>query len=166
MRRNHDRWLDRCLSFSIGACALALLLATPLASASGPEVDKPPAKSATVGEDDIFGEWWTEKKDGRIRFSKYRNGTYTGVLTWSKKPRPDTENDNPKLRSRSVVGIILMWGLRYDADGEFEDGDVYNPEDGNTYRFEAKVLDASTLKIRGYMGLSILGQSQIWKRYR
>jgi uncharacterized protein (DUF2147 family) len=152
-------------NYGLRACALALLLVTPPAFASGTGGDKPAAKSANAGEAGIVGEWWTEKKEGRIRFSKYRDGTYTGVLTWSKHPRPDTENDNPKLRKRSIIGIILMWKLHYE-DGEYEDGYVYNPEDGNVYRIDAKVIDRDKLKIHGYLGLSIFGQSQIWTRYR
>lgn len=160
MPRNHGR-----LPRSISACALSLLLGSPLAFASGTGAKKPAANLASAGAAGIVGEWWTEKMDGRIRFSRHRDGTYMGVLTWSKRPRPDTENDNPKLRQRSIVGVVLMWKLRYD-DGEYEDGYVYNPEDGNTYRIDAKVLSRDTLKVRGYLGLSIFGQSQIWTRYR
>jgi uncharacterized protein (DUF2147 family) len=160
MRRNHDRVVLR-----ISACALSLLLATPPASASGAPAKKPAANVASAAEAGILGEWWTEKKDGRIRFLRHRDGTYMGVLTWSERPRLDTENDKPNLRNRSIVGIVLMWKLRYD-DGEYEDGYVYNPEDGNTYRIDAKVIGRDTLKVRGYLGLSIFGQSQIWTRYR
>jgi uncharacterized protein (DUF2147 family) len=141
--------------------SLALGALTALVSAA-PAVH---ALDVAKNESAIVGEWWTEGRDARVRFSKYRNGTYTGVITWAKVPRKDTENDNPKLRDRSRVGIVLMWKLRFDED-EYVGGYVYNPEDGNTYRVEAKALDEDTLKIRGYMGLSIFGQSQHWKRYR
>ena len=43
-------------------------------------------------------------------------------------------------------------------------GRVYNPRDGKTNRIEMKVLDRETLKIRGYIGIPLLGQSQICKR--
>lgn len=113
----------------------------------------------------IVGEWWTENRDGRIRFFKAVTGTYTGKLAWSKSPRKDVENDDPALRSRSVIGIVLIWKLRYE-DGEYVDGYVYNPEDGNTFRIDAKALSHDKLEIRGYMGISLLGQSQVWTRYR
>lgn len=147
------------------ACALALLLATPLASASGTGGKKSKATSASARAGAIVGEWWTETKEGRIRFVRHRDGTYMGILAWSKNPRPDTENDNPKLRKRSVVGIVLMWKLRYE-DGEYDDGYVYNPEDGNVYRIDAKVLSPNKLEVRGYLGLSIFGETQVWTRYR
>lgn len=151
-------WLALAASALLGLCLVPHALAT--------EGGAKKAKPAAIGEAGIIGEWWTEQKDGRIRFYKYRDGTYRGVLAWSKRPRPDTENDNPKLRSRSVVGILLMWKLHYDEEGEFEDGYVYNPEDGNVYRFDAKVLGPDKLEIHGYLGISLFGQTQVWTRYR
>jgi uncharacterized protein (DUF2147 family) len=59
---------------------------------------------------------------------------------------------------------VLMWHLRYD-DGEYVDGYVYNPEDGGTYRLKAEVLGPESLKIRGFLGMSLFGQSKVWSRY-
>ena len=122
-------------------------------------------RSAIRGPDGIVGEWWTHERDGRIRFYRYRDGTYRGVVAWSKHPKLDTENDDPKLRTRPIVGIVMMWKLRYE-DGEYEDGYVYNPEDGNVYRFDAKVLSRDKLEIHGYLGIALLGESHVWTRYR
>jgi uncharacterized protein (DUF2147 family) len=135
--------------------------ATPVSASGGGAKLKP----AAIGERGIIGEWWSQSKEGRIRFYKHRDGTFRGILAWSKKPRADTENDNPKLRTRSIIGIVLMWQLRYE-DGEYEDGYVYNPEDGNVYRIDAKVLGPDKLQIRGYLGISLFGQTEVWTRYR
>jgi uncharacterized protein (DUF2147 family) len=69
------------------------------------------------------------------------------------------------MRTREVVGIILMWKLKYEED-QYVDGYVYNPEDGNIYRVEVTSIDKDSIKVRGLMGISLFGQSQIWKRYR
>ena len=150
------------LHLALRTCALAALLLAAPATA----LDKGgKAKAASLAESGIFGEWWSEEKDGRIRFYKHRDGTVRGILTWSKKPRADVENDNPRLRTRSIIGIVLMWNLRYE-DGEYEDGYVYNPEDGNTYRVDIEVLSPRTLEVHGHIGISLFGQSQVWTRYR
>jgi uncharacterized protein (DUF2147 family) len=86
-----------------------------------------------------------------------------GVLTWGNRPHKDTHNKDPKLRDRSVIGIVLLWHLRYE-DGQYVDGYVYNPEDGDTYRMKATVQTADSLEIRGYLGISLFGQSQVWTR--
>lgn len=117
--------------------------------------------------DAIVGEWWTEAEEGRpsakVRFTPAKDGTYTGVLVWSPKPTKDIHNKNPKLRDRSVVGIVLMWNLRYEA-GEYVDGYIYNPEDGGTYRMKAHLTTADSLALRGYMGIALFGQTQTWSR--
>lgn len=117
----------------------------------------------------LLGEWWTENNQGRVRITRDKDGTYRGTTTCcvhkddKDNPAIDVNNPNPKLRARSTVGIVIFWKLKFD-DGEYVDGYVYNPRDGKTYRIEMKVLDRETLKIRGYMGIPLLGQSQIWKR--
>jgi uncharacterized protein (DUF2147 family) len=149
-------------------CAAAVAFATtalPIASRVAASDSKPRSKRANLAEQGIFGEWWSEEKDGRIRFYEHRDGTVRGNLAWSSKPRADVENDDPKLRKRSIIGIVLMWGLRYE-DGEYEDGYVYNPEDGNVYRVDIEVLAPDKLQVRGYMGISLFGRTQVWTRYR
>jgi len=118
-----------------------------------------------LGEQNIVGEWWTEDNSGRVTFFKAKTGTYTGRLTYSKKPRKDVENDDPKMRTRDVVGIILIWKLKYE-EGKYADGYVYNPEDGNTYRIEVTSTGKDAIEVRGFMGISLFGQTQVWKRYR
>jgi uncharacterized protein (DUF2147 family) len=119
--------------------------------------------------DSILGEWCTQKEEnrppGRVKFVRAKDGTYMGILTWSAEPRKDVNNKDPKLRDRPLVGIVLMWHLRYD-DGEYVDGYVYNAEDGGTYRMKAEVLSPESLKIRGYLGISLFGQSKTWSRYQ
>lgn len=130
-----------------------------------------PTSAGSAG-DTLLGEWWTENNEGRIRFTRDRDGTYRGTTTCCTPEKPtadhpavDLHNPNPKQRGRSTIGIVLIWKLAYE-DGEFVDGYVYNPRDGKTYRFEAKIIDKNTVKIRGYAGISLFGQSQIWKRFR
>jgi uncharacterized protein (DUF2147 family) len=143
---------------------MALAMAGP-GTAGQARADDAGAIDAKMPAEAIAGEWLTEGKDGRVRFTKAADGTYTGVLTWSIKPAKDGKNPDPKLRGRSVVGIVLMWHLTYN-DGEYEDGYCYNPEDGNTYRMSAHVLSASAMTIHGYLAIPLFGRTQKWTRYR
>jgi uncharacterized protein (DUF2147 family) len=118
--------------------------------------------------DAILGEWCTQREENRpparIRFVRSDDGTFAGVVSWSADPRKDVNNKDPKLRDRSIVGMVLMWHLRYD-DGEYVDGRLYNPEDGGTYRVKAEVLSQDSLRIHGYLGISLLGQDKTWSRF-
>jgi uncharacterized protein (DUF2147 family) len=128
----------------------------------------PGALATKYPADAILGEWCTEREEnrppGRIRFVRAEDGTYSGILSWSADPKKDVHNKDPKLRDRPLVGTVLFWHLRFE-DGEYVEGRVYNPEDGDTYRLKAEVLSPEALKIRGYMGISLLGQSKVWARF-
>ena len=119
--------------------------------------------AAAPPPDAILGEWWTEGKQGRIKFVRASDGTYTGLLVGETRPGTDVNNPDPALRKRPLLGIVLMWHLRPD-DGEYVDGYVYNPQNGEIYRMKAEVTGKTTLKIRGYVGISLFGQSQTWTR--
>ena len=136
--------------------------------------DAPPARAepdaqdpaaATPPPDAIVGEWWTEGNEGRIRFVRSPDGTYTGLLVGGRDPGTDVNNKDPALRKRPLLGSVLIWHLRPD-DGEYVDGYVYNPRNGETYRIKAELTGSTTLKIRGYLGISLFGQSQTWTRAR
>jgi uncharacterized protein (DUF2147 family) len=157
---------------------LLLVAAAPLlthsahaqAKAAPPAEPKPAAAAPAVPGDAILGEWWTENNEGRIRFTRDKEGFYRGTTTCCQhsaddknNPAIDIHNPKPELRNRSTLGIVLIWKLKYE-DGEYVDGYVYNPRDGKTYRMKMEVLDKETLQIRGYMGIALLGQTQIWKR--
>jgi uncharacterized protein (DUF2147 family) len=148
------------------AAALHALVSTCLsagASSAGEPLSDVVAEAAPQPGGELLGEWWTEGKEGRIRFTRQRDGSFAGTTTCCKAEK-DVHNPDPRLRSRSTLGIVLIWGLRYQREGKYEDGYVYNPRDGETYRLDAKVLDRQTLQIRGYLGIPLLGQTQVWAR--
>jgi uncharacterized protein (DUF2147 family) len=150
-------------SIATMAVSAALLLGT---LGAPPARGQPPAAepaASTPAPDAILGDWWTEGKEGRIRFVRASDGTYSGLLVGGTDPGPDVNNKDPALRRRSLLGIVLMWHLRPD-DGEYVDGYVYNPRNGETYRMKAELTGKTTLKIRGYLGISLFGQSQTWTR--
>ena len=153
------------ITTTLFACAIGV---PAVASNQRPApMDESAPLAARYPAESILGEWWTaaeeKRPSARVKFVRSQDGTYTGILAWSPEPRRDVNNKDPKLRDRPIVGIVLMWHLTYD-DGEYVDGYVYNPEDGSTYRMKAEVLSPTSLKIRGYLGISLFGQSQTWTR--
>jgi uncharacterized protein (DUF2147 family) len=156
-----------CLSFAVVASVVVAVSqgnAQPTPAAAAPKTKPAPG-------DEILGEWWTEGNEGRIVMKRQRDGSFIGKTTCClpdkpSKDRPvqDINNPNPKLRSRSTMGIIIIWKLKYEGNGEYEDGYVYNPRDGKTYRIDMEVVDRNTVEIRGYLGIPLLGQTQTWKR--
>jgi uncharacterized protein (DUF2147 family) len=49
-------------------------------------------------------------------------------------------------------------------DDVWEEGTILDPKSGKVYDCYINLEDANTLKVRGYLGFSFLGRTQIWKR--
>ena len=121
--------------------------------------------------DDILGTWYTEGGKSKVEIIK-KDGKYSGKIIWLKEPKRedgtvklDKNNENEKLRSRKVVGINVIKGFVWDDD-EYEDGSIYDPENGKTYSCEITWEDKNTLNVRGYIGFSLLGRTTVWTRVK
>lgn len=113
----------------------------------------------------IQGNWLTEPKDGIIQIT--RNGdVYEGrIVGGNDKGKLDTNNPDPAKRSLTLRGQVIMQGLKYDGDGQWSGGTIYDPKGGSTYKCKLELRPDGTLKVRGYIGFSLLGKTQIWTRY-
>ncbi len=74
------------------------------------------------------------------------------------EPDYDVHNDDPALRNRPILGLRLLQNLRWE-DGAWR-GQVYNPEDGNTYRTEVRAAANGALEVKGC--LAILCRTRVW----
>lgn len=82
------------------------------------------------------------------------------------KPKTDSQNPNPKLRTRPRLGMVFMQGFEYDEDNKWDDGKIYDPESGKTYSCYMKMLNANSMEVKGYIGFSLIGKSQSWTRVK
>ena len=120
-------------------------------------------------EDAIIGIWETETKDARMEVFK-SGEIYYGKLLWGnrivesdgKTSKKDSKNPDEKLRSRNIIGIVNLTGLKYD-DGEYLNGKIYDTPSGKTYDCKAWI-ESGKLHLRGYLGFSMLGQTAIWNK--
>ena len=70
----------------------------------------------------------------------------------------DDRKDHP------VLGIRLIENAKRDGLS-YEGGSILDPRNGSQYSVELTLApDNETLTVRGYLGITLLGQSQIWKR--
>jgi len=132
----------------------------------------PCAEARSVAADDVVGKWNTFK-DGRhhatIEIYRSGTGTYEGRIIWGEHPgRLDTKNPDPALRSRPVVGTVILRDFRYKGENEWSGGRIYDPESGHDYKSYMKLeedgRDMNTLRLRGYIGISLLGRTEKWSR--
>jgi len=77
----------------------------------------------------------------------------------------DYRNENPALRGRKVIGMPLIWGFKATSDpNSFEDGKIYNGENGKTYNANISLQPDGKLRLRGYVGTPMFGETQLWTR--
>jgi len=116
----------------------------------------------------IDGIWLSGDGDGWIDVTATAAGL-SGVIEGSPNAdddRPDTDEKNPDtaLRDRPLTGLELFEGFEYEGKGRWGGGTIYDPNSGKTYRCIVTYVDESTLKVRGYIGVSLLGRTETWTR--
>lgn len=130
-----------------------------------------PYLSVFAGADDIIGIWFNEPKTGKIEV--FRNGDkYYGRIVWLKEPldekgkeKVDKENPDPEKRNVKVMKLVMLRNFHYDAeDNNYQDGEIYDPKVGKTYKCKMKLLDKNNLDVRGYIGIPALGRTEHWVR--
>ena len=117
---------------------------------------------------DISGKWLSGDGDGWIEIRNSGKGL-SGVIAGSPDPdedRPDKDekNPDPALRDRPLVGLQIFDGFEYQGKGRWKGGTIYYPNRGKTYQCTVTRVDEDTLKVRGFIGVSLLGRTEIWTR--
>lgn len=121
-------------------------------------------------EDDIIGNWLTTGKEP-AKIQIYKSGEkFYGKIVWLKnptdkgQPKKDIKNPDKAKRNNPVIGLILLTDFKFDGDDEWKSGDIYDPESGKTYSSYLYLKDKNTLKVRGYIGISLFGRTETWSR--
>lgn len=119
---------------------------------------------AQTKSDDITGEWLSAKKDTRVLI--YRQGPkYYGKVTWGTgTSTKDEKNPDPALRDRDVVGLVILRDFEKGNDGTWLNGTIYDPREGKMYACKMTLKSANTLNIRGYVGISLFGRTDVWSK--
>ena len=76
----------------------------------------------------------------------------------------DKNNPDPALQSRPLLGMDLIAGFSRAGKRKWEDGTIYDPRDGKTYKCVMKLQRDGSLKVRGYVGVPLLGKTVVWTR--
>ena len=120
--------------------------------------------------DDIAGVWLSADGEGWIEIQLTVDGPI-GLIAGSpddpdrlKPPRKDALNPDPALTSRPLLGMVIMQGFSHVGGGKWKGGRIYDPNSGKTYKCRLTLIDQDTLHVRGYLGVSFLGRTEIWTR--
>ena len=114
--------------------------------------------------EEIIGEWLTAAKDGKVQIYKTGN-KFSGKISWGNRPNgKDTKNPDLKLRDQNLIGLIILKDFIFNGKDKWEDGTIYDPNNGKTYSCVIRLKDTNTMEVRGYIGISLLGRTEVWTR--
>jgi uncharacterized protein (DUF2147 family) len=123
-----------------------------------------------VTGDVIIGLWETGTGKARVNIIKSGN-YYYGRIVWLRepnneegKPKVDKNNPDETKRSAQLLGLRMLTSFEFKGNNLWEDGTIYDPESGSTYSCTINMTDNNTMNIRGYIGISAFGRTDVWKR--
>ncbi len=128
----------------------------------------------------VMGTWLVEKKTAEVRLAPCANlangpvcGTIVHILdlrgpngqVTTEDAANDWRNVDPKLRDRKVLGLVILYNFKKTSDpNSFENGYIYNGDNGKTYNANINLQADGTLRLRGYVGTPMFGETQVWTR--
>lgn len=122
--------------------------------------------------DQIIGKWLTGSGNAHVEI--YKNGNqYQGKIVWlsepidptTKKPKTDTKHPNVEQHNRPLLGLINLWGFHFnEKESNWEGGHIYDPKNGKEYKCNMTLKDKNTLNVRGYIGFSMIGRTDVWTK--
>ncbi len=147
--------------YAFALLVVCLLLISP-AGVSAQNINAPDA---------IAGTWKTGSGKGHIKIYKEGN-RYFGQVVWLQEPldpetgkaRLDKNNPDKALKSRPILGLIILRGFEHAGKNVWENGKIYDPEKGKDYSCVLTLTDPERLEVRGYIGISLLGRTEVWTR--
>ena len=124
---------------------------------------------------DITGLWQTiddktGEAKGQIEIRQEANGTYVGKIV-KITPRPGYTLRTTCVgcpapyTNKPILGLDILTGLKHSEGNNYTKGRILDPNTGKVYSMKAKLSsNGNRLTLRGYVGVSALGRTQIWLR--
>ncbi len=119
-------------------------------------------KAGAANPQAVMGLWWTQDHDGIVELYPCIQGLcgrVAGIVTF--KPDGSAPTD---LHGNSRCRLALINGGKPDSGGVW-DSKITNPDDDKTYTIRLQVDPDGRLRMRGYIGIPLLGQTVFWTRY-
>ena len=129
--------------------------------------------TAHAEESSPIGIWKTIDDETHETKSLVQISEHDGVLSGQvielfrkpgEEPNPRCKECSGERHDQPVIGMTILWNMRRDGD-TWDGGEILDPEEGKTYRGKLHPVDGGTrLEVRGYIGISLFGRTQVWER--
>ena len=126
--------------------------------------------SLSINSQTIFGKWHstnddTGEVDSVVEIYKKDGKAFAKIIEIKDPERQKAVCTECKGRNKNkpILGLEILTGLEKDDD-EWSGGKILDPRNGKVYKCFIKLEGADKLKIRGYIGFSLIGKTKYWKR--
>ncbi|MEJ1976245.1 MAG: DUF2147 domain-containing protein [Acetobacteraceae bacterium] len=110
----------------------------------------------------VMGTWLTQNRDGVVNIHACPTGLcgdVVGITGFQPNGAPPVD-----VQGRSRCHLQIIPDGHPDDDGLWF-GHITNPDDGQTYTIEVQPDGPDRLRMRGYIGLPLLGSTVYWTRF-
>jgi uncharacterized protein (DUF2147 family) len=118
----------------------------------------------------IVGIWEPSSGKARVKIDQIDDKFY-GRIVWLREPndesgnaKKDKNNPDEALRVKPLLGYRMLRDFTFVEKNTWDNGTIYDPESGSTYSCTITMTDDNTLEVRGYIGVSLFGRTDVWKR--
>ena len=135
---------------------------------------------ALANGDQIIGSWITPDDKAVVEIYQ-QNGEYFGKFVSLKEPlypvghesgldgqvKTDRKNPDATQHEQLIIGLVMLNGMSYVGEKKgkhkWQGGTIYDPSNGKAYKCTIKLSADGTLDLRGYIGISLFGRTQLWR---
>jgi uncharacterized protein (DUF2147 family) len=118
-----------------------------------------PAQAA--GPAAVTGMWATEDGHGVIAIEACGDALCGRIVGIARPPGTPIPRD---VRGISQCGLTILTNEKPTGDGAWL-GEITDPRDGTTYGAKIWLDRSGNLRVRGFLGIPLLGQTQTWHRF-
>lgn len=119
---------------------------------------------------DVFGKWYsidpdTGENESIIRVYEKDQKVFAQIETILKEEDKDKTciECSGKDKDKPIEGLVIMKGLVKDGE-EYNGGKILDPKNGKYYKCYITLEEDNKLKLRGYIGFSMIGRTEYWYR--
>lgn len=110
------------------------------------------------GDDGTFEKY---ESDGKLNA---RIVALRDPKTGEGKEKTDIHNPDPTKRGDPIIGLVFISGFSKKSDTRWENGTIYDPNNGNSYSCLMDLEGPNKIQVRGFVGIVSMGRNYIWTR--